>query len=258
MNLSTYQNTVYSNGIELRNSREQQKEKEVFLYYVSNLDYWCISYIDGLHAGHHRQVQNERFLFSSERKLYPCVSDQNAFDRYTGGFAGALGALGIVVALGAILGSLLSMSGATEQLAAGVLRAAGKERSSLAMNIIGFIISIPVYMGSAYIILNPLCKNLSKDTKKNVFVFTTALSIGLLVTHCLVIPTPGPLAVANTLGIDIGWFILYALLVSIAASLTGGWLYGKFMGKKYPYEELIEDLKEDTAEETDSELWPQE
>ena len=170
----------------------------------------------------------------------------------TGGFAGALGALGIVVALGAILGSLLSMSGATEQLAAGVLRAAGKERSSLAMNIIGFIISIPVYMGSAYIILNPLCKNLSKDTKKNVIVYTTALSIGLLVTHCLVIPTPGPLAVANTLGIDIGWFILYALLVSIAASLTGGWLYGEFMGKKYPYEELIEDLKEDTAKETDS------
>ena len=169
----------------------------------------------------------------------------------TGGFAGALGALGIVVALGAILGSLLSMSGATEQLAAGVLRAAGKERSSLAMNIIGFIISIPVYMGSAYIILNPLCKNLSRDTKKNVIVYTTALSIGLLVTHCLVIPTPGPLAVANTLGIDIGWFILYALLVSIAASLTGGWLYGEFMGKKYPYEELIEDLKEDTAEATD-------
>ena len=143
----------------------------------------------------------------------------------TGGFAGALGALGIVVALGAILGSLLSMSGATEQLAAGVLRAAGKERSSLAMNIIGFIISIPVYMGSAYIILNPLCKNLSRDTKKNVIVYTTALSIGLLVTHCLVIPTPGPLAVANTLGIDIGWFILSGFTCGILAIFYVGPYY---------------------------------
>ncbi len=156
----------------------------------------------------------------------------------TGGFGGALGSLGIVVGLGAILGSLLSMSGATEQLAEGVLKVAGKEKSSLAMNLIGYIISIPVYMGSAYIILNPLCKNLSKETKKNVVVYTTALSVGLLVTHCLVIPTPGPLAVASTLGINVGWFILYALVVSIFASLAGGWLYGEFMGKKYPYEEL--------------------
>lgn len=155
----------------------------------------------------------------------------------TGGFGGALGSLGIVVGLGAILGSLLSMSGATEQLAEGVLKVAGKDKSSLAMNLIGYIISIPVYMGSAYIILNPLCKNLSRETKKNVVVYATSLSIGLLVTHCLVIPTPGPLAVASTLGINMGWFILYALVVSICASLVGGWLYGEFMGKKYPYEE---------------------
>ena len=154
----------------------------------------------------------------------------------TSGFGGALGSLGIVVGLGAILGTLLSMSGATEQLAEGVLRVAGQKRSSLAMNLIGYIISIPVYMGSAYIILNPLCKNLSKETKKNVVVYTTSLSIGLLVTHCMVIPTPGPLAVASTLGIDVGWFILYAIVVSLCASLAGGWLYGEAMGKMYPYE----------------------
>lgn len=174
----------------------------------------------------------------------------------TGGFGGALGGLGIVVGLGAVLGTLLSMSGATERLAEGVLAIAGKKRSSLAMNLIGYIISIPVYMGSAYIILNPLCKNLSRETKKNVVVYTTSLSIGLLVTHCLVIPTPGPLAVASTLGIDVGWFILYALVVSIVASLAGGWLYGEAMGKKYPYEEVAELFASDSSESGDGKARP--
>jgi GntP family gluconate:H+ symporter len=168
----------------------------------------------------------------------------------TSGFGGALGSLGIVIALGAILGSLLSMSGATEQLAEGVLKVAGKKNASLAMNIIGFIISIPVYMGSAYIILNPLCKSLSKDTKKNVVVYSTALFVGLLTTHCMVIPTPGPLAVASTLGINVGWFILYALVVSIFASLAGGWIYGEFMGKIYPYEEVEDAVAEKTVEKS--------
>ena len=111
-------------------------------------------------------------------------------------------------------------------------------------------------MGSAYIILNPLCKNLSKETKKNVVVYATSLSIGLLVTHCLVIPTPGPLAVASTLGINVGWFILYALVVSIFASLAGGWLYGEFMGKKFPYEELLENDTETTVSEQQKNAHP--
>lgn len=174
----------------------------------------------------------------------------------TGGFGGALGSLGIVVGLGAVLGTLLSMSGATEQLAEGVLAIAGKKRSSLAMNLIGYIISIPVYMGSAYIILNPLCKNLSKETKKNVVVYATSLSIGLLVTHCCVIPTPGPLAVASTLGIDVGWFILYAIIVSLIASLAGGWLYGEAMGKMYPYEEVAELFAGDSSDSSEQKERP--
>ncbi|MBQ9720639.1 MAG: GntP family permease, partial [Oscillospiraceae bacterium] len=96
-----------------------------------------------------------------------------------------------------------------------------------------------------------LCKNLSRETKKNVVVYCTSLSIGLLVTHCLVIPTPGPLAVASTLGIDVGWFILYAIIVSAFASLAGGWLYGEAMGKKYPYEEVAELFAGDESETTE-------
>jgi GntP family gluconate:H+ symporter len=173
----------------------------------------------------------------------------------TSGFGGILGSLGIVLGLGSLLGALLGASGATGVLANSILDIAGEKRSSLAMNIIGFIISIPVYMGSAYIILDPLNHSLAKKTKKNVVVYITSLCIGLLVTHCLVIPTPGPLAVASTLGLDVGWFILYAIIVSIPASLCGGWLWGEFLGKKYPYNES--ELKQEAiATEDDSKEKP--
>ncbi len=173
----------------------------------------------------------------------------------TGGFGGILGGLGVVLGLGSLLGALLGASGATGVLANSILAISGEKRSSLAMNIIGFIISIPVYMGSAYIILDPLNHNLAKKTNKNVIVYITSLCIGLLVTHCLVIPTPGPLAVASTLGIEIGWFILYAIVVAIPASLFGGWIWGEFLGKKYPYDES--ELKQDAVmEDSDDKAKP--
>lgn len=168
----------------------------------------------------------------------------------TGGFGGILGSLGIVLGLGSLLGTMLGEAGATGVLANSILSVAGEKRSSLAMNIIGYIISIPVYMGSAYIILDPLNHDLAKKTRKNVVVYITSLCIGLLVTHCMVIPTPGPLAVASTLGLDVGWFILYAIIVSIPASLCGGWLWGEFLGKRYPYDES--ELKTTAVSDKDS------
>lgn len=174
----------------------------------------------------------------------PLVDIVNAI---TSGFGGILGALGMVIGLGALLGAFLNESGAIEQLAQGVLKISGKKHASLAMNIIGYIVSIPVFMGSAYVILNPLCKSISKDTKKNVIVYSTALCVGLTVTHCMVIPTPGPLAVSTALGANVGWFIFYAIIVSIPAALVGGWLYGEFLGKKYPYEETTDDTVQEQS-----------
>lgn len=166
----------------------------------------------------------------------------------TGGFGNVLGSLGIVVALGALLGALLAEAGATDSLANGMLNVVGDKKAPLAMNLTGFVISIPVYMGSAYIILNPLLRVLSRKTKKQVQTYITALVVGLLVTHCLVIPTPGPLAVSSTLGLNVGWFILYAVIISLPASLLGGWIYGEFIGK---YCENPEYNEADTYVQTD-------
>lgn len=158
----------------------------------------------------------------------------------TSGFGSICAGLGIVVAMGFLLGGMLSEAGATDSLADATLRTFGEKRASLAMNITGYIVSIPVFYGSAYVILNPILSTLSRKTKKPIQVYITALSVGLLTTHCLVIPTPGPLSVAGTLGVNFGWFILYSLIVSVPGALIGGWLYGEFLGKKlYKYEEPV-------------------
>lgn len=149
------------------------------------------------------------------------------------GFGNMMAALGIVVGLGSILGGILSESGATDQLALAMLRKFGSKNANMALNATGYLISIPVFMGPAYIILNPICTTLARHTKKSVMGYTTALVVGLMCTHCLVIPTPGPLAVSGSLGANVGLFILYSLVVSAPASICGGILYGNYLTKRF-------------------------
>ena len=168
-----------------------------------------------------------------------------------GGFGNMMAALGIVVGLGSILGDILSESGATDQLALSMLRKFGSKRANAALNASGYLISIPVFMGPAYIILNPICKTLAKYTKKNVIGYTTALVVGLMCTHCLVIPTPGPLAVAGSMGANLGLFILYSIIISIPASICGGLLYGNYLSNKYS---TVHESADITDEEAISEI----
>lgn len=150
----------------------------------------------------------------------------------TGGFGNMMASIGLLIIFGGIFGSMLGDSGGMEELAKGFLRKFGKKYDMLALNLTGFIISIPVYFGSAYITLSPLVKSLQKFTKKNTISYVAALFTGLLLTHCIVAPTPGPLAVAGQLNANIGWFIIYGILVGLPASLICGWKYADFLDKR--------------------------
>ena len=163
------------------------------------------------------------------------------------GFGNMMAALGIVVGLGSILGGILAESGATDQLALAMLRKFGSKKASVALNATGYLVSIPVFMGPAYIILTPICTTLAKHTKKNVIGYTTALVVGLMCTHCLVIPTPGPLAVAGSLNANVGLFILYSIIVSLPASICGGTLYGNYLTKKFSHSTEAADVTDDDA-----------
>ena len=151
-----------------------------------------------------------------------------------GGFGGTMGDIGILILLGVALGELLHNSGATRNIADQLLRWLGVKNTPLAMNIAGYLICIPVFMDAAFVILIDLLKQLSKEGKIVLNTLVCALIVGLLTTHAIVIPTPGPLAVASALGANIAWFIFYSLIISLPASIIGGVVYGKWLGKKYP------------------------
>jgi GntP family gluconate:H+ symporter len=137
------------------------------------------------------------------------------------GFGGTTEKIGIVIIAGTIIGVMLERSGAALTMAETVLKWVGEKRPALAMSIIGYITSIPVFCDSGFVILSSLNKSLSKRTGVSMAVMATALSTGLYATHTLVPPTPGPIAAANALKADLGMVILVGMIVAIPAALAG-------------------------------------
>ena len=151
------------------------------------------------------------------------------------GFGGTMQGIGIIIVLGVALGSLLHVSGCTSQIAALLLRVTGTANTPMAIALTGYIVSIPVFFDAAFVILVNLVKTLSRQGRVPFATLVTVLAVGLITTHAMVIPTPGPIAVAATMGVNIGWFLLYAIIASLAGVLVGGVIYGKYLGTREEY-----------------------
>lgn len=153
---------------------------------------------------------------------------------FTSGMGGTMADIGLVIALGTVTGALLEKSGAAETMAKTILKITGKKHAALGLAITGYFVSIPVFCDSAFVLLSPIAKRISKDTKISMTTMAVALCMGLHATHMFVPPTPGPLAVAGILSADLGYVILFGALVSIPVMLVG-YFGAVFMGKKYDY-----------------------
>lgn len=149
----------------------------------------------------------------------------------TSGFGGTLGSIGIIIGFGVMMGKMLELSGAAEKMALTFLKLFGKGREEWALSITGFLVSIPIFCDSGFVILSPLAKALSRKTKKSIVALSIALAGGLVITHSLIPPTPGPLGVAGTFGVDVGKFILMGIVLSIPMAIAVT-LYAKFMNKQ--------------------------
>lgn len=165
----------------------------------------------------------------------------------TKGFGSTLGSIGIVIGLGVMMGRVLEVSGAAEQIAYSFIKWLGKKREEWALAITGYIVSIPIFVDSAFVILYPLAKALAKNGKRSILTLGVALAGGLVVTHHTVPPTPEPLGVAGIFGVDVGAMILAGMSLAIPC-VIGIVLYAKWLGTKYPEfmpdETGSEDLKE--------------
>ena len=166
------------------------------------------------------------------------------------GFGNTVGSIGIVIIAGCIIGTFLEKSGGAYVMAKGVMRLTGEKRVPLAMLLLGYFISIPVYADSAFVILTPLNKAMSRKAKITLAATAIALGLGLTITHCLVPPTPGPISAAGIMGADLGLVIVTGIASSILAVLTALIFIKKVASKTYidPGSEdkeanIIEDVK---------------
>lgn len=146
------------------------------------------------------------------------------------GFGGTLGTIGIIIGFGVVMGQIFEVSGAAEKMARVFIKLFGKGREELALTLTGFIVSIPIFCDSAFVILFPIAKSISQKTRKNLVVLAGALAMGLVITHTMVPPTPGPIAVADAFGVNLGTMILMGLLVAIPMTIAG-LFYIKWVGK---------------------------
>lgn len=140
--------------------------------------------------------------------------------------------IGIVIAIGTVTGYLLEKSGAVETMAQTILKITGEKHAALGLAITGYFVSIPVFCDAAVVLLAPIAKRISKDTKISMTSMAVSLTMGLHATHMFVPPTPGPLAVAGIVGADLGYVIAFGALVSIPVMLVAHF-YGEFIGRKY-------------------------
>ncbi len=149
------------------------------------------------------------------------LNPENIMKHMADGFGKTLSGIGLVIAFGSVIGIFLEKTGSTKVLTEAVLKVVGLKRSPLAINLAGFVVSIPVFCDSGYIILSSLNKSLSKKSGIPILFFAIALASGLYAAHVFVPPTPGPLAAAAILDADLGTVLLLGLLVAVPVSITG-------------------------------------
>lgn len=180
----------------------------------------------------------------------------NIIDSIQEGMGSTLGFVATVVGLGAIFGQILEHSGGAEALAKRLLEKFGTENSSWALMVTGFVVAIPVFFDVGFIILVPLVYTLAQRTGKSLLYYGIPLLTGLAVTHTFIPPTPGPIAVADILGADLGWVIFFGFVIGIPAAVIAGPIFGSYISDKIHVSipDYI-DWDEDTETENAPPLW---
>ena len=165
----------------------------------------------------------------------------NIIDTTKEGFGNIMRSLGFIIVLGTTLGIILEHTGSTKVMAAFILKVTGERNASLAMSITGFIVGMPVFCDSGFIVLAGINKSVSNRAGIPVAITSVSLATGLLSVHCLIPPHPGAASAAGAIGVDFGKLILVGIIAALPAMITGN-IWAKFAGRKLAYipaEEII-------------------
>jgi len=151
---------------------------------------------------------------------------------YETGVGGTLGHLVGILALGTILGKMLSESGAGLQIANYFIKVFGEKKLPWAMFLSGFVIGIPVFFEVGILILLPLVISIQKASKQNILLIGLPAIAGLSIVHGIVPPHPGAIAAIGLYGANLGKVLLYSLIIAIPAGIIGGPLFAKWVNKR--------------------------
>lgn len=149
------------------------------------------------------------------------------------GFSSIFTSIGIVIILGTLIGIILEKTGAAIRLADAIIRIIGEKHPQLAIMIIGWIVSVPVFCDSGFVIVNPIRKWLSKKSNFSSVTLTVALAAGLFVSHVFIPPTPGPVAAAGLTGLENNLLLVIGLGTAISiVALAAAYFFATYIGKK--------------------------
>ena len=157
--------------------------------------------------------------------IYVSISAPGTWDikmvRVAESFGVTCGKVGIIIAMASVIGACMMASGAADKIIQSFLKALGQKNASLALLSSGYLLSVPVFFDTVFFLLIPLAKSMYRSTKKNYLLYILAIGAGGVITHTLVPPTPGPIAVAKELNVDMGVMILIGGLVGIPCAFIG-------------------------------------
>lgn len=160
----------------------------------------------------------------------------------TDGFGGVLGSIGLLILLGVIMGTFLEKTGGALVIAEKILSWIGEKSVTLAMLLSGYILSIPVFGDSTFIMMNPISKSLSLKSGVPYAATTIAVALGATASHSLVPPTPGPIATAGILEADLGMIIFWGLIVSLI-TLIPSYFFIRKICLKIPLEPKVAEVE---------------
>jgi GntP family gluconate:H+ symporter len=167
--------------------------------------------------------------------------------RVVAAFGSTAAAIGIVIALAAVIGEAMMHSGAADRIVRAALAVLGEKRGPAAMMTSGFILSIPVFFDTAFYLLVPLVRSLYRSSRKRYVEYLVAVAAGAAATHAMVPPTPGPLFMANVFEVNVGLAILIGIVVALPSAIAG-LVYGAWIDRHMPVTPSAEILGEQPGE----------
>ncbi|MGI5156726.1 gluconate:H+ symporter [Microbispora sp. CA-102843] len=159
------------------------------------------------------------------------MAPEKLIDSFSAGLGSTVAGVGVLIALGAMLGKLLADSGGAEEIVDGILRRSGDRALPWAMTLIAVLIGLPMFFEIGLVLLIPVILLVARRSGRPLLLIAVPALAGLSVLHGLVPPHPGPLVAIDTLKADLGLTLGLGLLVAIPTVIVSGPLFARFAAR---------------------------